>query len=317
MKQQAVLILDGDMYLHRCLHIQKLREFKTIDGTRTGILYGVLNSIFRLIDTLRDFDIKGVYFLLSTGTSFRVNIDEKYKYREPKENDEWSMHDPQLGYSKGEFYKTQKELVKEILPVFGIKVMWEYTYEADDLAAFLVRMNLFNKRKILVADDYDWCQLVSEDVDLYRATKEEYVTHENFEEVLGIKSPIHHCLYLSILGGHDNIPGVLPGFGDVGARKMLAELKEPTLEAILEWADQQKKKGRGFLEEEVQLRLKKNLELVDLSKVEFDSNFRMKMKQIVLGNLEYNSSLIVSVLKRYEFASFANLIDSLKLKNLF
>ena len=315
--KQAVLILDGDMYLHRCLHIQKLREFKTSNGTRTGILYGVLNSIFRLIDTLKDFQITGVYFLLTTGTSFRVNIDEKYKYREPKENDEWTMHDPQLGSSKGEFYKTQKELVKETLPIFGIKVLWEYTYEADDIAAFLVRMNLFNKRKILVSDDYDWCQLVSTEVDLFRATKEDYITHENFEEILGIKSPVHHCLYLSILGGHDNIPGVVRGFGEVGTRKMLAELREPTPEAILEWAEAQKKKGRGFLEEECQQRLKTNLELVDLTKVQFNSEFRMKMKTQVLENLEYNSNLIFNVLKKYEFTSFANLIDSLKLKNLF
>lgn len=313
----AVLIIDGDMYLHRCLHTSQLRKFKTREGIRTGILYGVLNSVFRLIQTFDQHEISSVYFLLSTGTSFRTKIDPKYKFKEQKDKDIWNEHDEDLGCSLGVFYQEQKNLVRELLPLFGIKVFWEDTFEADDIASFLSQMNLFGKRKILVSDDYDWCQLVSEESDIFRATKEQYITLENFQEHLGLQTPKHFCYYLSIIGGHDNIPGALKGFGEVGAKKMLSSLEECSTSSISNWASKQTGKAKGFLDETTIQRLETNIKLVDLLSVEFTPELRSRTKSILLEKLEYNNNLIVETLQKYEFSSFSHLVDSEVIRRLF
>lgn len=315
--KQGVLLIDGDMYLHRCIYVPKLREFRTKDGVRTGILYGVLNSLFGILDSLSQHNIVEVYFLLSTGKSFRVAIDENYKLRPEKPDDTWNQHDEILGCSMGEFYKEQKDLVKSILPKLGIKVLWENSYEADDLAGFISRMNLENKRKILVSDDYDWCQLVKDDVDIFRATKQEYISLENFQEVLEVESPKHHCLYLSILGGHDNIPSVLKGFGQVSVKKMLSELSTPTIEGIQSWSTMQRGKGKLLGTDEVISRLKLNLELVDLSKVNFDLDSRTRIKTKILERLDYSQNEINDIIQRYEFYSFSSAMFSSNINKLF
>lgn len=313
----AVLLVDGDMFLHRSLHIKSLYNFTNSAGERTGILYGVLNSLFKLLDTFQGYEVTNICFLLTTGKSFRLSIDENYKFKSQKDQTTWTEILPELGMSRGEYYKRQKELVKTILPTFGIKVFWRPSFEADDIAAFLSKLDFQGKRKILISDDYDWCHLVSSEIDLFRFTKEDFITIENFEEILGIKSPELHCLYLSIIGGHDNIPGVLRGFGEVSARKMVNSLKDSTLPSILEWAEQQSGKARGFLEEEVHKRLEMNMKLVNLHGVQFDTEFRRDIKSKLVEKYTYNTEEMMKTIRKYDFNSFVKIIDNAKLFPLF
>lgn len=308
--KQAVLLVDGDMFLHRCLHIKSLHNFQNAEGEKTGIVYGTMNSVFKLLNTFNDYEVTDVYFLLSTGKSFRVNIDENYKFKSEKDQQTWTEVIPELGTSMGEYYQKQKDLVKSILPVFGVKVFWKHSYEADDLAAFLCQLDFQGKRKILVSDDYDWCHLVSKDTDVFRHTKEEYITLDNFEEVLGFKSPEFHCLYLSIIGGHDNIPGVLKGFGEVSAKKMIQALPDASINSIKEWAEKQTGKGRMFLEEEVISRLEKNIKLVNLLAVEFDQEFRRELKMKLRDQLTYDYQNIKNIISKYQFNSFLKYIEN-------
>lgn len=316
--KQAVLVLDGDMFLHKSLHVESLKRLENSNGEKTGIIFGVLKSVLRLLECFRDLKIKHICFCVSTGNSFRVQIESTYKHRTEKDRLMWTEHKEELGSSLGVYFKTQKEILKKLLPLFGVKVFSEHGYEADDIASFLSQLE-FNSEtiKILVSDDYDWCHLINESVHLFRFSKEDYITKENFKETLGIETPELHCLYLAMVGGHDNIKGVLKGFGEVSVKKMLSGLESANVESVVNWAKNQTGKAKELSNEETISKLKTNLQLVNLLGIDFPFEFRMKMKSILNQKLEFKNNEIFDTLRRYEFKSLLRMLDSEKFRELF
>lgn len=102
-------------------------------------------------------------------------------------------------------------IIKELVGYLGIKNLFPYKYEADDIMGYLCQ-NIPGK-KVIVTVDKDLYQLINSDVSVYTPIKKCLVTTENFETVANCK--IYEFVTIKALKGDksDNIEG-LSGFGD-------------------------------------------------------------------------------------------------------
>jgi 5'-3' exonuclease len=144
--------------------------------------------------------------------------------------------DKKLNYGAGNFRKTLTEykahrvesehthsiwnycdIIQPFMDHMGIKTIFPYSLEADDVIAFLSK-NL-NQNNIIISSDRDLLQLINEHNHVYTPTKKETVTLENFEDITKV-SKNTFILYKCILGDvSDNIVGLYK-FGPVKSKKL-------------------------------------------------------------------------------------------------
>ncbi|MBM4116272.1 DNA polymerase I, partial [bacterium] len=126
------------------------------------------------------------------------------------------------------------EQLKRFLPLAGIAFEIRPGYEADDLIASAARRAAAAGWQVRIASgDKDLCQLVDERIHLLRPASGARPARElgpaEVAEEFGVP-PARIRDFLSLTGDSaDNVPGV-PGIGDKGSAKLLAEF--PSLDAL-------------------------------------------------------------------------------------
>lgn len=166
--------------------------------------------------------------------------------------------------------------IKAILEAMRIPVLEVPDYEADDVIGTLSgKASCCGAYDVyMVTPDKDYGQLIKEHVSMYKPAKGgegiEIVGLDRVCEQYGIADPKQVIDILALWGdASDNIPGV-PGVGEKGARKLVAEWGD--VENIIAHADALTPKLRAsVLENQEQLRLSKVLATIRLDvPIEFD-----------------------------------------------
>ncbi|MDE5944481.1 MAG: DNA polymerase I [Rikenella sp.] len=166
--------------------------------------------------------------------------------------------------------------IKSILEAMRIPVLEVPNYEADDVIGTLShKASCCGEYDVyMVTPDKDYGQLIRENVSMYKPAKGgegiDIVGLDKVCENYGIAEPRQVIDILALWGdASDNIPGV-PGVGEKGARKLVAEWGD--VETIIANAESLTPKLRAsVLENQEQLRLSKVLATIKLDvPIEFD-----------------------------------------------
>lgn len=220
-----VLIMDGDYFMHRVLRQDGLRRLThKVNGEEvpTGILKGIFSMIYNLI---RDYQPNTIYFCITGGTChFRKEIYPGYKER--KDDSGFNTVDTDKGekFSSRFMLKSQTDILREILPLFGIRVASAPGFEADDCGlylSFMYNRDPRNYEVTLVSDDWDWAQGVQFGSNILRPMANNmFITPENFREIVGITK--EYFIYQKALLGDssDKIPNAVKGLGEKTSLKL-------------------------------------------------------------------------------------------------
>lgn len=147
--------------------------------------------------------------------------------------------------------KTQLPILQDLLRLIGCNVIVRKGVEADDVAASFARLAQSEGHEvILLSSDKDLFQLLGSGIKMLRPVKHgisgaEFYDVNSFVKEYGFR-PESMADYLAIAGDKtDNLDGV-PGIGEKGAKKLLAEYG--TIENIFASLDKLPKAARSKLE---------------------------------------------------------------------
>lgn len=115
---------------------------------------------------------------------------------------------------------TQEAIIGEITSSLGVKNMYPYVLEADDIISWLSTKISPNT---IISVDQDLLQLINENTQFYHLNKKIVINKSNFEEHTNV--PLNAYLYYKVILGDqsDNIKG-FPGFGKVRGKKMACDI---------------------------------------------------------------------------------------------
>lgn len=260
------LLVDGSNVLETCYHGCK-KQSK--DGKEIGGIYQFLLQIKIMLGKA---NFRHVYVFWDGDNSGqkRYNIYPMYKQNRDKEyNDETlsdymkkvnekvkAMQEKAFGKRKSRSYTEKKELfyqrgvVMECLEELFIRQYIFDEVEADDLIAYYTLNKRKNERIVIMSNDRDLSQLISEDVIIYLQSLKKFVNLKNNADVLG-------CDYRNIVlkktlcgDASDNIKGIkgvgettlIKNFPELGKRKVeLGEIVEKSKKINEERAKNKKK----------------------------------------------------------------------------
>ena len=216
------LILDVSNLAHRAFHAMG-GGLMSYEGEPTEVLYGLFRDV---VELKRLFKPRRVAWCFDGGFSGRRDIFDGYKANrlaslKEMDRDERAARD---GLRK-QIWK----LRTKHLPAAGFKnILWQDGYEADDLIASACYNLPANESAVVVSNDMDLLQLLSERVTIWKPITKLGVTVDSFSDTWGI-SPKRWVDAKSIAGdASDGIPGV-GGVGLKTAIKYLTgHLKETT-----------------------------------------------------------------------------------------
>ncbi|HOQ40040.1 MAG TPA: DNA polymerase I [Fervidobacterium sp.] len=285
-----VFLFDGTGLLYRA-YFAVDQSLSTTTSIPTGALYGLVRMLIKFMkDNVKaDEDYCAFVIDVKGGSTYRKELFDQYKAHRPE------TPEPLL---------KQIEYVGELVESFGIRLLKQPGYEADDIIATLVKRFKENKQLYsvneinIVTSDKDLLQLVDEDVFVWRVEKgvtdiKRYARKDVIERY-GI-TPEQIGDYLSLVGdASDNVPGV-PGIGEKTAVKILTEFG--SVENALKNIDKLPDKIRNALLD--------NLEYFELSRklVELDTEVEIDIDLKELIYRGYQKSVLLETLKKFEFAS--------------
>lgn len=217
-----VLLMDMSHLMHRIVHAGGSKDatpyidMMTSTGHPTGGVFGALKTL-RYVLSIPEMKVRDVMIIWDgrpRGLSERrVKIYPDYKNKPIHEK-----VDPE-DERKDLFYEDQRPRIDHALSLMGIPVMNIPRREGDDVIACVSREFVSRGKKVLIlSDDRDYYQLVTDQVHVYRAVQEQHITPLSFSQYVKIPTPRQYLLYAALCGdGSDNITGI-PGVGEGTAR---------------------------------------------------------------------------------------------------
>jgi len=203
--ERAVLLVDVSNLVARYTHVHK--RLTSPSGKFTGGVYGAVEGIRGVLTREMNGDACGIILCHDNGTpAFRKKLCPEYKENR-KDNRKRNK-------SSQDFHEKlidQLNALPEVSRSLGIFDARAIGFEADDIAAFLVRYVLKKHRILLFSGDRDWSQL----------TDGKRVGH--FIPNYGVveRVPKTFLLARALKGDSaDNIKGV-PGIGEKSATRLL------------------------------------------------------------------------------------------------
>ena len=217
-----LLIFDGSHALHRAICEPHLWEMRNTAGERTGGIYGVLQTIIKESSA---YDYFPVVVFDGHLSERRLSIYPNYKRHADKqmllENYEELTEAELLEQEHKREYNYQREILKELLPAFGIPVIHLEDWEGDDVIYALTKMT---KDSIVVSDDKDLIQLVHYSPEricrVRRGMRNEFVDQEYLKEH---EININEFVACKAIVGDpsDNIPSACFGVGEKTASGLI------------------------------------------------------------------------------------------------
>jgi DNA polymerase-1 len=252
MSKKTLYLVDGSAYLYRAYFVPALQRLSNDKGEPTGMIYGVINMVKRMLDEYKPEHMAVVFD--APGKTFRHDIYDQYKATRPPMPDD---------------LRAQIQPTKDIIKALGIPLIEVKGVEADDVMGTLgVMATDAGFKTVISTGDKDLAQLVNDDVMLIDTMRNTVMDYEGVVEKFGVK-PNQIIDFLTLVGDKsDNIPGV----NKVGPKTAVKWLDQhQTLEAIIENADDVKGKVGEYLREAIpQIPMSKQLVTID-TKLELDS----------------------------------------------
>lgn len=200
-----IVIFDANNLAHRVRHSYSLSN----NGLDVSVTYGFLNV---LAATVRKYNAKSILVLWDDRVpEYRRELMPEYKANRSHDDDE----------SYDDFLRQVHEL-EQILPLLGVFSARLTGCEADDAIYHATRILSSDYRKIVVSSDMDLAQCVCYHTQVYNPHKDELISRDNFQQVVGVQ-PYEYLTYKCLIGdSSDNLPGC-PGIGPVKAQKLIGD----------------------------------------------------------------------------------------------
>ncbi|HVD97886.1 MAG TPA: DNA polymerase I [Cytophagaceae bacterium] len=227
---KKLFVLDAMALIYRAHFAFSKNPRVTSAGLNTSAVFGFTNTLWEVISKEKPTHI-AVAFDTPEDT-FRHDNYSEYKANRQEQPEDITLAIP---------------LVKKLLKCFNIPVLEIPGYEADDVAGTLAKYASANGYKVyLMTMDKDYCQLVNENVFLYKPS---YIGtgYETYDvarvlEKFGVERVEQVIDILGLMGDSvDNIPGI-PGIGEKTAQKLIAEFG--SVENLIANADKLKGKQK-------------------------------------------------------------------------
>jgi len=224
---KSFFLVDGNAYLHRAFHA--LPPLTTSKGEPVNAVFGFVRMLQKILKQYHPDHLIACFD--TPAATFRHKLYKEYKATR-KETD------PSL--------RPQIPLAQELIKLWGIPLVSQEGYEADDLIATLADRAVHAGFQVtIVTGDKDALQLVSETVSVLNESKSLLMTPEAVVEKYGLK-PCQLVDYFSLMGdASDNVPGVT-GIGEKTATQLLQKYGD--LETILSFPVEMKQPLRQKLE---------------------------------------------------------------------
>lgn len=290
MAQPKIGIVDGNNLAYRVY--MAYPELNTSKGKSVTVIYGLLKV---LRATIQQHKLEKVLLTWDDTPAVRKKIYPDYKEHRVKQRAEETPEQKEA-YKQ---YKVQMNDLALLLPHFGVHQYKGVGVEADDLVAVLAEQS--TEPVLVISEDKDFLQLVSDKVTVHRPITNKTYTPENFAEQVGIATPRQYLHARVLIGdSSDGIPGV-HGIGEGIAFKLLSEHR--TLQNIFasEELRNSKSKRMATLFESRKL-VTRNLLLMDLehSKVYVDEDLLADCER----KGKFDEQQIKAQFLKYEFFSF-------------
>jgi len=214
---EKIVLVDGSSYLYRAFHA--MPNLMNSRGEATGAIYGVINMLRRLLNTL-----EATYFSVifdAPGPTFRNALYPEYKANRPPMPEE---------------LRSQITAVHAVIKALGLPLICIRGVEADDVIGTLAIQSANSGMDVLIiSSDKDLAQLVNKKITMIDTMKDFTYDNQGVQKKFGV-SPGQIIDYLSLVGdASDNIPGV-PKVGPKTACKLLQQYG--SLEKLLQNTDE-------------------------------------------------------------------------------
>ncbi len=225
-----IVYIDTLALLYRAYYA--IPDLRAQDGTSTGALFGLTNTLFRIIAQMEPDHVVACFD--RPEQTFRQESHESYKAnREMPEED----------------MIAQIEAARGVLMSYGVHVVEKAGHEADDLLGTLALADARNGEDVVIVScDGDLLQLTVHDgIRVYFLKKgmNDFVLYDEKEVEKKNGYPSKYIIDYKGLAGDasDNITGV-PGIGDTFAKRLIAAFGG--LDAIYKALDDGKLQEAGF-----------------------------------------------------------------------
>lgn len=264
MSDKKLFLLDGNALVYRAHFAFITRPLINSKGVNTSAITGFVRSLWDILTNQKPSHI-AVSFDIS-GDTFRHEWYPEYKANREAQPEDITIAMP---------------YIRSIIEGFNIPIITKEGYEADDIIGTLSKQAEKEGFTVyMVTPDKDFGQLVSENIYLYKPSRQ-----GNGVDIMGEKEILANWnieridQVIDMLGlqgdSVDNIPGI-PGIGPKTASKLLE--KYDTIEGLIAHADELKgKQKERVIEFADQALLSKKLATIDIeSPVEFhEEDFRL------------------------------------------
>lgn len=309
-----VLLMDMSHLMHRITHAGGAKDatpyidMMTSTGYPTGGVFGALKTLRHVLNIteMKVRDVMVIWDGRPRGLSERrVNIYPEYKNK-PKSDEVDPEHERKMS-----FYEDQRPRIDHALSVLGIPVMNIPRREGDDVIACVSREFSSRGKKVLIlSDDRDYYQLVTDQVHVYRAIQEQHITPLSFARHVKLPSPKQYLLYAALCGdSSDNITGI-PGVGDGTAKDVSSswipgKFTFDSIKDAVEVAKALTPRNRNRYQKVVDGvdTLVRNLMLMDLSLEKLSTDETQYFWKVYNTPRGYSDEHVIRLFTMYEFRS--------------
>lgn len=288
MAEKRLFLLDGNALVYRAHFAFIGRPLINSKGLNTSAITGFVRTLWDIMQNSNPTHI-AVSFDLK-GPTFRNELYSEYKANRDEQPEDITLAMPHI---------------YEIVKAFNIPVLTKENFEADDVIGTIAKKAEKEGFKVfMVTPDKDYAQLVSENIFMYKPSRQ-----GNGVEILGEKEILEQWeidrieQVIDILGlqgdASDNIPGI-PGIGPKTAKKLLKDFD--SVEGLIENADKLKgKQKERVIEHSQQALLSKKLATIDL-----DVPIEFNAKSVEIE--PFNREKLAELFRELEFRSLARSI---------
>lgn len=208
-----VALVDGGNNGRRYFAVHGFRQARQLDGrlVGSGVAFGYAGTVRLLRD--RYTCAAGIFVCGDRGAARRRAIDPTYKSK--RRAKPWADLDR---------YLAQDAEATAFLALCGVSTVYRKGEEADDVLATLARRyERAGRRVLLVTNDHDLLQLVTERVHVLRSLEDRHVRFDPAKVLEETGFPPGQLLdYMTLRGDPgDEVPSPVPGIGEKAAAELL------------------------------------------------------------------------------------------------
>jgi DNA polymerase-1 len=282
--EPVLCLVDGTALVYRSYYAFIRRPLVNSSGENVSAVYGFASSLIKLLDELAPSHM--VVAFDRPEPTFRHEAYEDYKAtREPMPDE----------------LADQLSAIHELVEAFGIRIVEEPGYEADDLIGTLaVAAREQGLRSVIVSGDKDFFQLVDDAITVLDPGKNVEYTTLGVEEKFGVP-PSQVIEVLGLMGdASDNVPGV-PGVGKKTAVDLIARFG--SVEGVLEHIDEISgaKRKQNLRQNREQAMMSRDLVTIDLA-----APVAFNEEELVRPPID--GERVGAFLREYEFPSLLKLV---------